>query len=403
MTPPLTIIPAPSLKSVYAFLPLVVVTGFIQLLVPSTIHMIMNNFGIQPGIAGILPMVYFGGLLVSTLTITHLVSRYTIKQLMAVGALLASISLLLASQIDTYFIFVMLYLAIGFGNGLLMILPGLYSTHVFGEKSPELQSLIFATMAVGFVLGPVFPGIIAYLDLSWRWAFAFPGFLILPMLIPVILAKHEPIDHTEKLTLTIAKDIIKFDKRFFIGIIAVVSIGAGCTSGFLTWMITFLENNRGMDIGIAHIVLSIMGVATFTGRRMWGKVAANKRVYKTLLFIAPVSMFFIFIGPFPSNVIINIALFFMAIIFMSGINPLALSAAAIYPRSYSSSVYTILFSSAAVGGMAIPFGIGLIFQIFNATIGLSSIAILVLIIVIALLFIKKEIPLSEHIHRHLMP
>lgn len=396
-------IPPPSIKVIYAFLPIIIVTGFIQLLIPSTIHMIMKHFNIETGLAGILPLIYFSGILLSTILVTHLVKKFSVKQLISVGALLASISLLLASQINIFPIFALLYLSIGFGTGLLMILPGIYSTHVFGKKSAQLQSLIFAFLAIGFIIGPIFPGLIEYLNMSWRWCFAFPGFLILPMLIPVILSKHEPIDRAEKLTFRIAKEIINFDKRFFVGIVVVLALGAGSITAFLTWVITFLENNRGTDIGIAHIVLSAIGLCTFAGRRLWGKVASNKRVYKTLLFITPMSMIFIFLAPFPTNVNINILLFLIATIFISGINPLALSSAAIYPKSHASSTYTLLFGSSSIGGMTIPFGIGQVFQHFGAVVGMSSIAFLVLIIVFALLFIRKEMPLSEHIHRHMMP
>ena len=114
-------------------------------------------------------------------------------------------------------------------------------------------------------------------------------------------------------------------------------------------------------------------------------------------------MILVFISPFPNNVTINIVLFALAVTFISGINPLALSAAAVYPKSYGSSAYTLLFSTAAIGGMTIPFGIGQVFQHFGAVVGMSSISFLILIIVLALLFIKKEMPISEHINRHLMP
>ncbi len=394
---------APSIKVVHAFLPLIVISGLIQLLIPSTIKMIMKHFDIVAGEAGILPMMYFAGMLMATISVTHLIKKYTVKQIIITGAILCSISLLLASQITNFPLFASTYIIIGFGNGLVMILPGIYSTHIFGSKSAQLQSLIFAFMAIGFIIGPVFPGLISYFNLSWRWCFAFPGIIILPMVIPVILSEHEPIDHAEKLTLKITKSIFNLDRRFFIGIILITSIGAGSSSALLTWLITFLENNRGSDIGMAHIILSIMGVASFAGRRIWGRVASKKRVYKTLLFISPMAMIFVFIAPQPSSIYTNIVLFAFAVIFISGINPLALSAAAIYPKSYGSSAYTILFSSAAIGGMAIPFGIGLVFQQTNSIIGMSSISLLIMIIVLSLLYIRREMPLSEHIHRHLMP
>jgi len=52
----------PSMAAMNAFYPMVVITGFIQLLVPSTIHMIMNHFHVEAGKAAILPLIFFTGI-----------------------------------------------------------------------------------------------------------------------------------------------------------------------------------------------------------------------------------------------------------------------------------------------------------------------------------------------------
>jgi fucose permease len=58
---------------------------------------------------------------------------------------------------------------------------------------------------------------------------------------------------------------------------------------------------------------------------------------------------------------------------------------------------------AAVGGLAIPFLVGVMFHSFGPVTGMSSISIFVLGILISLLIIKKEMPISDHIKRHLLP
>jgi len=392
-----------SMAVMYAFYPMVVITGFVQLLVPSTIHMLMKHFHIREGEAGILPLIFFSGIMISAFVITHLIKKFSVKQLMISGAIIVSASLIIASQSHLFILFAILSFFTGFGNGIMVTLPGIYTTNIYSEKSAQLQSVIFSFLALGFVIGPIFPGIISYFDISWRWCFAFPGLLILPALIPIILAKHEPIDKAEKLTPHIVKEIISFDKKFFFRMVIALIISSGAAIGFLTWLITFLEDKRGTSPGTSHIILATMGIAAVIGRQIWARVAPKITVYRTLTLLVPVSTVFVFLAPLPNSVIINIILFFIAMIFISGINPLFLSAAAVYPKSHSSSAYTILFISISIGGIIIPFVIGQIFEYTSPIIGMSSISLLFVIVIVLLLSIKKELPISEHIHRHPMP
>lgn len=395
--------PTHSMAPMYAFYPMVVLTGFVQLLIPSTIHIIMKQFELNAGEAGILPLIYFTGMMLSAFVITHLIKKLSVKHLMVSGAAIVSAALLAASQSQGFYTITFLYFFIGFGNGIMVTIPGIYVTHVYSEKSAQLQSMIFSFLALGFVIGPIFPGIVSYFSLSWRWCLAFPGLLILPALLPIMFAKHEPIDEAKKLTFSIVKQIISFDKTFFYGIVVAIIIAAGSAVALLTWLITFLEDKRGLSLETSHIVLAAMGFGAILGRLIWARVTHKITVYRTLLFIIPFSAMLIFVAPLPSVSALNIILFFAAMIFVSGVNPLFLSAAAIYPKSHSSSAYTVLFIAMSIGGILIPFGIGQIFQLAGPVIGMCSIAILFIIVMVMLLFIKKEIPVSEHMHRNPMP
>ncbi len=393
----------PELAVMYAFYPMVIITGFVQLLVPSTIHMIMQHFDLKAGGAGILPFIYFSGILTSALFITHLIKKYSVKKLMIVGAIIVSTTLIIVAQLESFTLFAILFFLIGFGNGTMIILPGIYSTHIFGKKNTQIQSVIFSFLALGYVVGPIFPGIISYLHLSWRWCFTIPGLVILPAIIPIVLAKHEPIDKAEKLTIRIFKQIVNFDSRFFIGIVIGITVGVGATSAILTWIITFLEEMRNATEGYAHLALSAMGVGSIIGRQMWSKLAVKITVYRTLLIIVPVAAVLIFIAPIPKSTFMVTSLFFTTIVFTSGINPLFLSAAGAYPKSHASSAFTILFICVSLGGILIPYGIGQLFQFTNPEIGIRSISGLFIIVTLALIYIRTEIPISEHINKHMLP
>jgi len=389
-----------SMSAMHAFYPIIVISGFIQLLLPSTIRILMSHFSIKAGEAGILPLIFFSGIMTSAFAITHIIKKFSIKTIMIFATLIVSASLIAASQSHEFLLFAALVFFTGFGNGIMVTLPGIYATNQHAERSAKLQSTIFSFLAFGFVLGPVFPGIISYLELSWRWSFALPGLLLIPALIPILLAKHEPVDKAEKLTLSILKEIIAFDKKFFFEIVTTLIIAAGAAVALLTWLITFLETQQSTPLGTAHIVLSAMGIAAVSGRLIWGTVSTKLTAFRTLLIIVPISAILVFLAPLSQTVAINIILFFMAMFFVSGINPLLLSSAAIYPKSHSSSVYTILFISMGMGGATIPFCIGQVFQHAGAEVGIGSIAILFAITTALLFLIKKEIPILKHMHKN---
>ncbi|HJN05784.1 MAG TPA: MFS transporter [Bacteroidales bacterium] len=227
--------------------------------------------------------------------------------------------------------------------------------------------------------------------------------MIFPALIPIILTKHAPIDKAEQLNFRIIKEIIAFDKRFFLGLVIAVVISSGSGSGFLTWLITFLEVQRETSVGVAHLILASMGIAAFFGRLIWSRVGPKITVYRTLLLIVPISVALVFIAPLSKIVMMNIILFFIAMIFVSGVTPLLLSTATVYPKSHSSSAYTILFIFMSLGGMLIPFGIGHVFQQEGPVIGMSSISLLFIIVIGMILLIRKEIQIKKHQRKNPQP
>ncbi|HJN05783.1 MAG TPA: MFS transporter [Bacteroidales bacterium] len=132
----------PSMSAMHSFYPIIVLTGFVQMIIPSTIHMLMNHFHLKTGEVAILPLIYFTGMMIGALAITALIKRFSVKRLMISGAIIVSISLIAVSQSQLFFLLVFLYIFIGFGNAIMVTLPGIYATNRYSEKSAQLQSMI---------------------------------------------------------------------------------------------------------------------------------------------------------------------------------------------------------------------------------------------------------------------
>ena len=128
-----------SMAAMHAFYPIVVISGFIQLLLPSTIRILMSQFSIKAGEAGILPLIFFSGIMTSAFAITHIIKKFSIKTIMIFATLIVSTSLIAASQSHVFLLFATLVFFTGFGNGIMVTLPGIYATNQHAEQSAKLQ------------------------------------------------------------------------------------------------------------------------------------------------------------------------------------------------------------------------------------------------------------------------
>jgi len=391
------------MKSMRAFYPLMVLSGFVQLVIPSTIHMIMKHFRLSEGEVGQLPLVYFTGIMLSAVLITQLIQKFSVKTLTLFSVLLVSVSLVAASLSQWFVLFVFFSFFTGLGNGTLVILPGIYATNVLSKESARIQSALFGFLSFGYIVGPLFPGLIENLKISWRWAIAGPGLFILPFVLPVLIARFERIEKAEKLSLRIIKDIFSFNPRFFLGLIVALILGGGAALGFITWLITFLEKEKGMVQSSAHLVLCGIGLTMVLGRLACGYLSKRFSSYRILIIITIVSTILAFFAPIPKVAMVNTVLFLLASLFFSGIYPLFLSAASVYPKSESSSAYTLFFIALSVGCLSIPYVLGHIFEYVGAVAGMSSVAVLFLGVLACLLFIKRELPVRKHAHHKPFP
>ncbi len=386
-----------------AFYPLMVSAGVIQILIPSTLHNIVRHFHVSEGEGGLLPLIYFAGIMLSCVLVTRFLQKLSVKTLAISGALLVSVSLIAASVSQWYALFIFFLFLAGFGNGTLIILSGLYATNVLREQSGHAQSALFVFLSLGLILGPLFPGLIEHLQLSWRWTFVFPALLVLLLVIPVAIARLERIEKLESLSFSFAREMISFDRRFFIGLVAALILASGAGQGVLMWLVTFLENARGMVQGSAHLALCGVGIGMLLGRLACGYFTKRSSVHRILIIITIASAVLIFLAPLSHSATVNTALFLVASLFFAGLMPLLLSAAALYPKSASSSAYSLFYIAMCVGGLIIPCAVGHAFELVGAVVGMSAIAVLLLGVLACLLFIRKELPIRQHAYYNAFP
>jgi predicted MFS family arabinose efflux permease len=377
--------------SMKAFYPFMVVCGVVQILAPSSISIIMRHLGIEESLGGLLQTVYFSGLLIGTLLLTRFMQRFTVKQIMLAQASLLVVSLLAASLAPWFLLLLLFFLFTGFANGTLLTLPAIYIAQLYGEESPRMQNILYGFLSMGFVFGPLIAAYIVRAELSWRWCIAIPALLAIPLALPLALAKLQKLPAPRKLSVSVLRDVLSFNRSLFIGLVLAFLLYAAAQASVNTWLVSFLEIERGMVSGAAHLVLVGIAASLTLGRFICGYLAGRINPFDILVSITLASGVLVFLAPLPDSKAASVILYMFLGLTYSGINPFLIVYSAWFPQGESSAVLTAIISAGAVGGVFFPYLIGLLNQNANPIVGMSSVSIFIIGVIACVHWIKPHV------------
>lgn len=354
---------------------MMIVPGIVLLLAPSTVETIMEQFGFRESMGGLLQITYFAGGVAGALLITHLMQRYTVKEIAISQVLVLSVSLLATSLAPWYPLLLLFFVVAGFANGILITFPGVYVTGVCGESSHHQQSLLYGFFALGVVTGPLLTGLLINNGHSWRWAFAIPALMIIPLSIPVALASFERLEGVKKLSRSVLREILEFNRLLFLGLLIAILLYIAAESATSMWLITFLREEHGISLATAHWTLTALWVAITVGRWICGYLSRKVDPYTLLIVLCAVSGVLLIVTPLTGSSASVMFLYPAVGLFFSGIYPFLIGYVSWFPSELSSSVFTMFLAAGAAGGAVLPYFVGLVNQFFGLVWGMCSIAI----------------------------
>ncbi|MBN2025199.1 MAG: MFS transporter [Actinobacteria bacterium] len=385
------------------FYPLMVVCGIVQILAPSSISIIMRQLEISETLGGLLQMVYFSGLLLGTLLLTRLMQRLCVKRLMLAQVFLLISSLLLSAAAPRYLFLLVFFFISGFANGTLLTLPAIYATSLYGPDSPRMQNILYGFLSLGFVIGPVFAGLIARMEWSWRWCLAIPALLAIPAALPLALAGLKRLPRQKRLSVAVIREVLSFNRSLFLGLVLAFLLYAAAQASVTTWLVSFLEIERGMISGTAHLVL--MGIAASLTAGRWACSYLSRLIdpFDILVAVSLASGVLVFLAPLPDSRAASIILYMLLGLAYAGINPFLIGYAARFPAGESSAVITAIVSAGSLGGVFFPYLVGLLNEHINPIIGMSSVSVFIIGVILCVHWIKPHVIDTSTTVRERMP
>lgn len=369
-----------------------VVPGMALLLAPSTVETVMEYFGFQESLGGLLQVSYFAGGVVGILLITHLMQRFSVKQIALSQVALLSVSLLAASFSPWYPLLLFFMLFAGFANGILITFPGVYVTRVAKGRSHGAQNVLYSFFSLGVVLGPLLSSLVINENSDmWPWAFRVPALLIIPLTLPVALATFERLGDVRMLSKSTLREVLDYNRALFLGLVTALLLYIAAESATSMWLITFLEKEHSVPGGSAHWALTGMWVGITVGRVICGWLTKRIDPFLVLTFLTVCSGVILIVAPLSGSSTAALILYPALGLFFSGIYPILIAYASWFPPALNSAVFTLFLAAGAAGGAVLPYAVGLVNEFAGVSIGMASISIALFGLLLCLFWLKGHV------------
>lgn len=326
---------------------------------------------------------------VSSAATGRILSRVGVGLLLAVGTMLTAVALAVEALAPSLWVVASGFVLFGLGFGAIDSALNAHAARHFGARQ---ITWMHASYGLGATTGPLF--VTAFLSdgLSWRWTYGAMAVALVVLGWVIVVARHRwdtpalplasPSAHPteiapDRLTGSVGK---KRSVPAMVGALCFVAVETGIESGTGVWGYIFLTAGHGLSREAAAVAVAAYWATMFVGRAVLGPVAERVGPARVLWLAA-------------AGVTVGAALMTVpdpGLVAVLGMMTVGFAAAPIFPLftlttaqregaggdSGITRMVTLQVAASAVGGAAVPAGIGLVIEAFNASVLAPSLLVL---------------------------
>ena len=363
---------SPFLLACLAYLTLALPGSTLGLIWPS----MRFSFHEPVGALGIL-LVFGVAASVASSTVTgRVMSRVRVGQLLALGGALLALALRIEAMAPSLWIIAVGMMIFGFGFGLVDSVLNAYAANHFGARQVNWMHACFG---LGATIGPLLVTALLSNGLGWRWTY---GSMALALVVvtfvfaitrqgwetaPALMTAASPV--SDGGAAGRISDPPRREPRtpVLISILTFTALETGLESGAGIWGYVFLTAGRGLSHDAAGVAVAAYWAMMFVGRVVLGPVAERVGAAGVLSCAVAGAAFGAALMVIPGPAIVAVV----------GMMTVGLAAAPIFPLftlttaqrvDQADTARTVGFevAASAVGGAALPAGMGLAIGAFNA-------------------------------------
>ena len=372
--------------------------GLISIMFAPLLPLIIDGYGITPGVAGSLFPVRFAGIFAGGLLGGILSDRYGRKTVILAGSVIQALGFLLLVSSDTWSYGLLAFGTAGLGTGLTNTTLNALVADANRDKRSLALNKLHGIYAAGCLIGPLLAGTLSSAGHDWKLVFYASSFVWLLYAIVSIFIAYPRMEPPEKIRLNFS--LRKLDPDPVLILLFFVSfIYNGSATGLVGWINTYMKDLE-FSLLFGSGMVSVFYAGLMLGRFLCGKLSEKIGYVRIISICAIGSLIFYPAALFTNNAWTIVPGVFFTGLFMSGLHPTGLAYAGTrYPQK-AGSVTALLASAMSLGAMTVPWATGIVADSygFRSGMGIGFVRLAALIPVVLVLSRKQRKDPPCHVH-----
>ncbi len=335
----------------------------------------------------------FIGFIIFTLAGGIIADRLNKKKVIFIALVGISISLAVLPLSNSFY---GICIATAFIGGFGGVIESLVSAWI-GDLNIERQSFYINLSGVffglGALVGPLLVGMALSAGIHWSVCYYFTGGLALLLAAAAWFGEADAAGTSSGINAAGLRSILS-NRRFLLACFCML-LYTGSEIGSWGWMCTFLKDNMEFSIVKSSAALGLFWAAMTVGRLIFGFMTLRFDTRAMIIALAGASAAItLFSGLIQAEAAVWVVVVLMGLSYSAQWN-LILAFGGESTKSSRGTAFAVLVASGGLGGMIVPYAMGLLAKGFGMRLAMSSPAILLLIV--ALVFIRlKRMAVSSH-------
>jgi fucose permease len=364
------------------------VFGFTDNLKGPTLPAMLAELNFSYGTGG---NIFFGeylGFLIATLITGILADRFGLKSVMLLSGIFLGIGISGYSTFSSAILLSGSLFVIGMGLGAIELGPNAIIVSLHHEHKGLYLNLMSVLHGLGSLVAPLFAGWLLSLSISWRVVYRWDLLLVALFVVIFLFLRFPKAEEKSQLDFRhIPQIAFKGDLPwFYVAICFYVAAEIGMGS----WLVTFLQEIRGISVTASAQSLSLFFAMLMVGRLVGAFFVQRIGYLRSILFMSIGGALCIAIGLFgPKETFFLLPMtgFFLSITF-----PTITAAASDAQAENGNTILGVLFTFAGLGGVIGPWLIGWSSDLFGLQTGFSfNIAFMAILVISVIILLKRRL------------
>jgi len=364
------------------------VNGIMALMIGSIMTFITQDYKINYAIAGTLLSLHSMGNLFASFVAVYMIKMFGRKKSIIFLSSLLVISYLGIIFFDNVCILYIMFFITGLGRGSISNVDNAIINDIATGKS-SLLNLLHTFFAFGAFLTPIIASVITGYGYSWKIVLGIGVLFSISMVITYCFMDIDDLSIVKSKNYNDKNLYYKNIDFYFASLLLFFYLGVeNCVNG---WIVTYLKDTGIMSTSYAQRLLSLIWVVIIFGRLLTAYLSEKKIKKETLILfnsIGAAVFFFVLINS--TNIIVITLSITLFGFFIAGIYPTTVSSVGKIING-SASAMAVLLAFAGVGGIILPWLVGIAAQLKSIAWGMSFITADMIIVLIFAIIIRVRV------------